>query len=107
MIECKILRGKLEATLAKGLPQTAAYMDRCGADASHLVIFDRSTKTWEEKIFRRSEEFNGTPVEVWGIPRTPARERARCEGVSTATRRHTVASPREPRHSSHATRCLP
>ena len=66
VIECKILRGELEATLKKGLPQTAGYMDRCGADAGHLVIFDRSAKPWKEKIFRRSEEFDGTPVEVWG-----------------------------------------
>ena len=67
VIECKILRGKLAGTLAEGLPQTAGYMDRCGADAGHLVIFDRSAKPWEEKIFRRSEEFDGTPVEVWGM----------------------------------------
>ncbi len=43
------------------------YMDRCGADAGHLVIFNRSAKPWEEKIFRRSEEYDGTPVEVWGM----------------------------------------
>ena len=67
VIECKILRGKLEATLAKGLPQTAGYMDRCGAAAGHLVIFDRSAKPWKEKVFHRSEEFDGTPVEVWGM----------------------------------------
>ena len=67
VIECKILRGKLAGTLAEGLPQTAGYMDRCGADAGHLVIFDRSAKPWNEKIFRRSEEYDGTPVEVWGM----------------------------------------
>ena len=67
VIECKILRDGLDDTLAKGLPQTAGYMDRCGADAGHLVIFDRSEKPWKEKIFRRSEEFDGTPVEVWGM----------------------------------------
>ena len=67
VIECKILRGKLEGTLAEGLPQTTGYMDRCGADAGHLVIFDRSAKPWKEKIFHRSEEFDGTPVEVWGM----------------------------------------
>ena len=67
VIECKLLRGRLDDTLAKGLPQTAGYMDRCGADAGHLMIFDRSEKPWEEKIFRRSEEFDGTPVEVWGM----------------------------------------
>ena len=67
VIECTILRGRLDDTVAKGLPQTASYMDRCRADAGHLVIFDRSEKPWEEKIFRRSEEFDGTPVEVWGM----------------------------------------
>ena len=67
VIECKILRGGLDATLEKGLPQTAGYMDRCAADAGHLVIFDRSAKPWKEKVYRRTEEFDGTPVEVWGV----------------------------------------
>ena len=67
VIECKILRGSLDKTLEKGLPQTAGYMDQCAADAGHLVIFDRSAKPWQEKVYRRSEEFEGTPVEVWGM----------------------------------------
>ena len=67
VIECEIRRGKLEATLAKGLPQTAGYMDRCAAAAGHLVIFDRSEKPWKEKVFHRRDEFAGTPVEVWGV----------------------------------------
>ena len=67
VIECKILRAKLEGTLAAGLPQTAGYMDRCGADAGHLVVFDRGPKPWKEKIFRLSEEFDGTSVEVRGM----------------------------------------
>ena len=41
MVECKLLRGSLETTLRKGLEQTAGYMDRCGAEAGHLVVFDR------------------------------------------------------------------
>ena len=67
VIECKILRGSLDKTLEKGLPQTAGYMDQCAADAGHLVIFDRSAKPWQEKVYRRSEEFEGTRVEVWGM----------------------------------------
>ena len=67
VIECKILRGRLDKTLEKGLPQTAGYMDRCAADAGHLVIFDRSTKPWSEKVFRRTEEFEGKRIEVWGM----------------------------------------
>ena len=67
VIECKILHGSLDNTLENGLPQTAGYMDRCAAAAGHLVIFDRSTKPWEEKVFRRTEEFDGKRIEVWGM----------------------------------------
>ena len=66
-IECKILRGGLQETLAKGLPHTAGYVDRSCPDAGHLVVFDRSEKPWREKMFHRSEEFDGTPVEVRGM----------------------------------------
>ena len=41
VIECKVLRRTLERTIAEGLEQTADYMDRCDAEAGHLVIFDR------------------------------------------------------------------
>ena len=48
--------------------QTAAYMDRCAAEAGHLVIFDRDeTRRWEEKIFRRREAVGGIGIEVWGM----------------------------------------
>ena len=67
VIECKILRGSLDNTLKEGLPQTAGYMDRCAAAAGHLVLFDRSTKPWSEKVFRRTEEFEGKRIEVWGM----------------------------------------
>ena len=67
VIECKILRGSFDKTLEAGLPQTAGYMDRCAAGAGHLVVFDRSTKPWSEKVLRRTEEFEGKRIEVWGI----------------------------------------
>ena len=68
VIECKVLRKSLERTMREGLEQTAQYMDRCGSDAGHLVIFDRSEgKRWEEKIFRREESFRGRVMTVWGM----------------------------------------
>ena len=67
VIECKVRRGRLDETLEEGLPQMAGYMDRCGAGAGHLVIFDRDEKPWEEKVFRRTEEFDGKRIEVWGM----------------------------------------
>ena len=43
-------------------------MDRLDADAGHLVVFDRSAeRSWEEKIYRREEAFEGRPVTVWGM----------------------------------------
>ena len=70
VIECKVLhrRRGLETTIAHGLEQTARYMDRCGARAGHLVIFDPSPdKSWEQKVYRRDERFGGRSIVVWGM----------------------------------------
>ena len=69
VVECKLRRGDLERTIAKGSEQTRAYLDRCGAEAGHLIVFDRSPeRSWEEKIFRRDAPGPGVaPVTVWGM----------------------------------------
>ena len=67
VIECKLLRGSLETTISRGLEQTAAYMDTCGAVEGHLVIFDRSERSWTEKVFRRDESVGDAPIIVWGM----------------------------------------
>ena len=68
VIEMKVLYRSLERTVSEGLAQTWAYMDRCGTGEGHLVIFDRTeAKPWEEKLFRRSETYQGTPITVWGM----------------------------------------
>ena len=68
VIECKVLHKSLERTIREGLGQTAAYMDRCGAEAGHLVVFDRSEgKRWEEKVFRCDEAVEGRTITVWGM----------------------------------------
>ena len=69
VIECKVLHGGLERTIREGIAQTADYMDRCGAQAGHLVIFDRGAGTrWEDKIFRRQEQaLDGRRITVWGM----------------------------------------
>ena len=67
VVECKVLRGSRKATERRGLEQTAAYMDLCGAEAGHLVIFDRNEeRSWEEKIYRRETESVGRPITIWG-----------------------------------------
>lgn len=68
VIETKLRRKSLETTIAEGLQQTWEYMDRCAAEAGHLVIFDRdSSRTWDEKIFRRIERYQDRPITVWGM----------------------------------------
>ena len=68
VVECKVVRGSVERTIGQGLEQTRAYMDRCGAEEGHLVVFDRTPgRSWEEKVFRREENGSGTPVTVWGM----------------------------------------
>jgi hypothetical protein len=68
VIELKILHKSLEKTIADGMVQTAAYMDRTGTADGHLVIFDRNPeKPWEEKIFRREAQQDGKRIIIWGI----------------------------------------
>ncbi len=68
VIELKILWKSLDATVAEGLEQTADYMDRCGADEGHLVIFDRRPgRKWGDKIFRKEGEFGGKGILIWGM----------------------------------------
>ena len=70
VIECKVLRpgqGR-ESVVRAGLEQTAAYMDRCGAESGHLVIFDRRPgQSWEERVFRKDPKRGERPITVWGL----------------------------------------
>ena len=68
VVECKVLRKGLERTIDEGMEQTRRYVDRCGAEAGHLIVFDRTPdRTWAEKIFRRAPAGAGAPVTVWGM----------------------------------------
>ena len=67
VVECKILHKSLEQTIAEGVEQTTNYMDRCAAEAGHLVIFDRSDSPWADKIFHRRVSTGDTCIDVWGM----------------------------------------
>jgi hypothetical protein len=68
VIELKLLYRSLAETIAAGLSQTRAYMDRSGAEAGHLVIFDRTKeRSWEEKLFVREEAYQGARIKIWGM----------------------------------------
>ena len=61
-----MLRGNLERTLRQGVAQTRAYMDRCGAQEGHLILF-HPDKPWRDKLFKRREAADGTAVVLWGM----------------------------------------
>ncbi len=70
VIECKVRRAGvgLDRLIREGLEQTAAYMDGCGAESGHLVIFDlRPGQPWEERLYRKDPEPDGRPITVWGV----------------------------------------
>ena len=68
VIELKILYKSLDKTIEEGLRQTYEYMDKCGTDEGHLVIFNRNEKVdWDEKIFEKEDEYNGKRIKVWGM----------------------------------------
>ena len=70
VVECKVLHKDAERTIAEGLAQTRSYMDRCAAEAGHLIVFDRAPdRTWEEKLFRREAPAGAgqAPVTVWSM----------------------------------------
>ena len=72
VVECKVFhegkRQSLEGTIGKGIEQTLRYMDRCGSEAGHLIVFDRTEgKQWGEKVFRREARRDGRTVIVWGM----------------------------------------
>ena len=69
VVECKVLHKSLAQTVAEGVEQTAGYVDRCGAEAGHLVIFDRRTdQRWADKVFhdRRTAD-SGVTIDIWGM----------------------------------------
>ena len=70
VLELKILRSNIEDTIQKGLEQTSNYMDKCGGtiNEGHFILFDRRpNRSWEEKIWHRTEHYNGRTIEVWGM----------------------------------------
>ena len=76
VIKCKLLHGGFEATLAKGLRQTRAYMERAGSDEGHLVIFDRTRgATRDERIYCREEKAGDQRITCMGDVKTCRRSR--------------------------------
>ena len=64
-VELKINRGK--QTIEKGIEQTLGYMDTLGCIDGWLVVFDRDQeKSWDEKIYQKTEKMDGKTVHIFG-----------------------------------------
>ena len=69
VVECKVVPAHdgLERVVDEGVEQTARYVDRCAAEAGHLVVIDRrEQRSWEDKVFHRRPG-GAAPVDVWGM----------------------------------------
>jgi hypothetical protein len=68
VIEIKLLHKSRKNTIENGLEQTHAYMERCGTNEGHLVIFDKKNDTsWDEKIFKKEIDYREKKITVWGM----------------------------------------
>ena len=69
VVECKLLKGgrSRSSVVDEGLEQTAAYMDLCGTDAGHLILFDmRAGRSWADRIRREERRWGEASITVWG-----------------------------------------
>ena len=69
-VECKVVRERdgLERAIDDGVAQTARYVERCAAEAGHLVVIDcRENRSWEQKLFHHRRGASAAAVEVWGM----------------------------------------
>ena len=69
VVECKVLHKSLAQTVAEGVEQTAGYVDRSGAEAGHLVVFDRrADRRWADKVFHDCRTADsGVTIDIWGM----------------------------------------
>lgn len=68
VLELKLRHKTLEQTIAQGLVQTVAYMERMNTAVGHLIIFDRRPEiSWDEKIFCEPYVYEGQAITVWGM----------------------------------------
>ncbi|MDR0893196.1 MAG: AAA-like domain-containing protein [Mediterranea sp.] len=69
VLELKIKRGDQETTIRRGLEQTSEYLDHCPAGTEgHFILFNRDKgANWDDKIWHRTEEYQGRTIMVWGM----------------------------------------
>ncbi|MDJ0703487.1 MAG: hypothetical protein QNJ46_09425 [Leptolyngbyaceae cyanobacterium MO_188.B28] len=68
VLELKILHKSRQAALAEGLPQTADYADKSGAEEAHLICFNRDPNiAWDDKLFDQLKTHQDRTIHIWGM----------------------------------------
>ena len=52
---------------ARGCSGRRRYIARCGAEAGHLVTFDRRPGRWQDKLFHRRSSHDGAEIHMPGM----------------------------------------
>jgi hypothetical protein len=67
VIELK-LKSPTKKVIDEALQQTTEYMLTKNATEGHLIFFDPSkTKTWDKKIFHKTEKVGSHKISIWGM----------------------------------------
>lgn len=70
LIECKSRTEMVDfgRLVRDGREQASAYMDRCGAESGHLVIFDLlADMSWDEHMYGTAAVPGESPITVWEV----------------------------------------
>ncbi|MDE0263227.1 MAG: AAA family ATPase [Bryobacterales bacterium] len=70
LIECRsrTAAGDFDRLIRKGREQASAYMDRCGAESGHLVIFDLlADMSWDDRLYGTAPVPGESPITVWDV----------------------------------------
>ena len=68
VLELKLRHASLKTDVTRGLQQTAAYADQCGATEAHLLMFDRRPDiAWQDRIWHQEHAEGNRQITVWGL----------------------------------------
>ncbi len=68
VLELKLRHASLKTDITRGLQQTAAYADQCGATEAHLLMFDRRANvSWADRIWHQEHVAENRRITVWGL----------------------------------------
>jgi len=53
--------------LKNGREQLFRYLEKLGMEHGYLTIYETGNRSWEEKIYRKEEKFEGKRITIIGL----------------------------------------